>query len=83
MGCYQSPILGKETEAPKETPQPRDNLLQEEKIRPQAKIELGPSALEAGTLPLRHPSPQARVWVHASLALQDPQLDPLQNGYHK
>lgn len=26
---------------------------------------------------------QARVWGQASIALQDPQLDPLQNGYHK
>ena len=26
---------------------------------------------------------QARVWGQASIALQDPQLDPLHNGYHK
>jgi len=26
---------------------------------------------------------QARVWGQASITLQDPQLDPLQNGYHK
>ena len=26
---------------------------------------------------------QARVWGQASIALQDLQLDPLQNGYHK
>ena len=26
---------------------------------------------------------QARVWGQASIALQDPQLDPLQNGYQK
>ena len=26
---------------------------------------------------------QARVWGQANIALQDPQLDPLQNGYHK
>jgi len=26
---------------------------------------------------------QARVWAQASIALQDPQLDPMQNGYHK
>jgi len=26
---------------------------------------------------------QATVWGQASIALQDPQLDPLQNGYHK
>jgi len=26
---------------------------------------------------------QARVWGQASIALQEPQLDPLQNGYHK
>lgn len=26
---------------------------------------------------------QAKVWGQASIALQDPQLDPLQNGYHK
>ena len=26
---------------------------------------------------------QARVWGQASIALQDPQLDPMQNGYHK
>jgi len=26
---------------------------------------------------------QARVWGQASIALQDPQLDPLQNSYHK
>lgn len=26
---------------------------------------------------------QARVWAQASIALQEPQLDPLQNGYHK
>lgn len=26
---------------------------------------------------------QAKVWGQASVALQDPQLDPLQNGYHR
>ena len=26
---------------------------------------------------------QAKVWGHASIALHDPQFDPLQNGYHK
>ena len=26
---------------------------------------------------------QARVWGQASIALQHPQLDPMQNGYHK
>ena len=26
---------------------------------------------------------RARVWEQASIALQDPQLDPMQNGYHK
>ncbi|CAL8339873.1 unnamed protein product [Boreogadus saida] len=26
---------------------------------------------------------QARVWGQASIALQDSQMDPLQNGYHK
>ena len=26
---------------------------------------------------------KARAWGQADIALQDPQLDPLQNGYHK